>query len=59
MKILVTGGTGYIGSHTCINLLELGSIVIIFDIDEPKNDYTMLVSKYKNLLPLLQASNFK
>ena len=25
MKILVTGGTGYIGSHTCINLLELSA----------------------------------
>ena len=24
MKILVTGGTGYIGSHTCVELLEKG-----------------------------------
>ena len=22
MKILVTGGTGYIGSHTCVELLD-------------------------------------
>ena len=24
MKILVTGGAGYIGSHTCVELLEAG-----------------------------------
>ena len=24
MAILVTGGTGYIGSHTCVELLEKG-----------------------------------
>ncbi|MER2183833.1 MAG: NAD-dependent epimerase/dehydratase family protein, partial [Clostridia bacterium] len=24
MKILVTGGAGYIGSHTCVELLENG-----------------------------------
>lgn len=24
MKILVTGGTGYIGSHTCVELLKKG-----------------------------------
>ncbi len=31
MKILVTGGAGYIGSHTCIELLEAGFEVIVFD----------------------------
>ncbi|KZE38882.1 UDP-glucose 4-epimerase [Bhargavaea cecembensis] len=31
MNILVTGGTGYIGSHTCIALLESGHSVIIAD----------------------------
>lgn len=24
MRILVTGGAGYIGSHTCVELLEAG-----------------------------------
>ena len=24
MKILVTGGAGYIGSHTCVELIEAG-----------------------------------
>ena len=31
MNILVTGGTGYIGSHTCVELLNAGHDVIIFD----------------------------
>ena len=31
MRILVTGGTGYIGSHTCVQLLERGDEVVIVD----------------------------
>lgn len=31
MNILVTGGTGYIGSHTCVQLLRAGHHVIIAD----------------------------
>ena len=31
MNILVTGGAGYIGSHTCLLLLEAGHNVIVVD----------------------------
>lgn len=31
MKILVTGGAGYIGSHTCVELLHAGHQVLIID----------------------------
>ncbi|MDI9569977.1 MAG: UDP-glucose 4-epimerase GalE [Pseudomonadota bacterium] len=31
MKVLVTGGTGYIGSHTCVELLRAGHEVVILD----------------------------
>ena len=31
MNILVTGGAGYIGSHTCVELLNAGHSVIIVD----------------------------
>jgi UDP-glucose 4-epimerase len=31
MKILVTGGMGYIGSHTCVELLHAGYEVVVID----------------------------
>ena len=31
MKILVTGGAGFIGSHTCDRLLSLGHEVVVLD----------------------------
>lgn len=40
MKILVTGGAGYIGSHTCVELLNSGHEVVVidnFDNSSPKS----------------------
>lgn len=38
-EILVTGGTGYIGSHTCISLIESGySVVIVDDLSNSRYD---------------------
>ena len=31
MAILVTGGAGYIGSHTCVELLDAGYEVVVLD----------------------------
>ncbi|TCT19419.1 UDP-glucose 4-epimerase GalE [Thiobaca trueperi] len=31
MRILVTGGAGYIGSHTCVELLDAGLEVVVVD----------------------------
>ena len=30
-KILITGGTGYIGSHTCVELLKAGHDLVVVD----------------------------
>ena len=31
MAILVTGGAGFIGTHTCVELLEAGEDIVVFD----------------------------
>ena len=31
MSILVTGGAGYIGSHTCVELQQAGYDVVVLD----------------------------
>ncbi|MDD4734043.1 MAG: UDP-glucose 4-epimerase GalE [Bacilli bacterium] len=45
MKILVTGGTGYIGSHTCVELLKSDFDVVI--IDNLSNSKIEVVDKIK------------
>lgn len=49
MKILVTGGCGYIGSHTCVELLEQGHDVIIIDnLCNSKKDVIDKIEKITN-----------
>ncbi len=43
MKILVTGGTGYIGSHTVVELQQQGHEVVI--VDNLSNSYRIVVEK--------------
>ena len=31
MIVLVTGGTGYLGSHACVALIEAGHEVVVMD----------------------------
>ena len=45
MKILVTGGTGYIGSHTCVELLNEGYEIVI--VDNLSNSKIEVVDKIK------------
>lgn len=47
MKILVTGGTGYIGSHTSVELLKAGYEVVI--VDNLYNSKIEVVDKIKTL----------
>lgn len=47
MKILVTGGCGYIGSHTCVELLEGGYEVVI--VDNFSNSKPDVVDKIKEI----------
>ncbi len=47
MKILVTGATGYIGSHTCVGLLKNGYEVI--GIDNFSNSEPSIINKIKRI----------
>ena len=47
MKILVTGGAGYIGSHTCLELLRAGYEVIV--IDNLSNSHKIALDRVENL----------
>lgn len=46
-KILVTGGTGYIGSHTCVDLLQKGYEVVIYD--NLSNSNEEVVNRIENI----------
>ena len=46
MKILITGGAGYIGSHTALNLLEKGNLEII---DSLCNSYPKVLQRVEYL----------
>lgn len=45
--ILVTGGTGYIGSHTCVELMERGHKVVIAD--NLSNSYRDVIDRIANI----------
>ena len=47
MAILVTGGTGYIGSHTTVELLSAGSDVII--VDNLSNSKALVVDRIEKI----------
>ena len=44
-KILVTGGSGYIGSHTCLALLSVGYEVIVLDSLINSNAFSLIKVK--------------
>lgn len=47
MKILVTGGAGYIGSHTCVDLLDNGHSLEV--VDDLSNSYRESLNRVEKL----------
>jgi len=47
LKVLVTGGAGYIGSHTCVELLNNGHDVIV--VDNLSNSKPEVINRIKEL----------
>lgn len=50
MRVIVTGGAGFIGSHLCARLLELGHHVTAVD--------NLITGMRRNITPLLDDPNF-
>ena len=48
LKVLVTGGAGYIGSHTCVELLKL--VMKFLLIDNLCNGHELHLSEFEVLL---------
>ena len=48
MKVLVTGGAGYIGSHTVVELIQAGHSVVI--VDDLSNARTDVVSRIESIV---------
>jgi UDP-glucose 4-epimerase len=60
MNILVTGGTGYIGSHTVVELMQVGHKVVI--IDNLSNSKKEVLSRINNITgkkPLFYQSDIR
>ena len=52
MAILVTGGTGYIGSHTVVALIEAGQEVVIVDnLSNSKIEVVKRIEQITGVLP--------
>lgn len=58
MKVLVTGGCGYIGSHTVVELIEAGYEVVIADnLCNAKPDIPERIQKITGVLPAFYEIN--
>lgn len=56
MKILVTGGTGYIGSHTVVELQKAGfEVVIVDNLSNSTADIADAIAKITGKKPLLEV----
>lgn len=59
-KILVTGGLGYIGSHTVVELIEQGfEVVIIDDLSNSKKQVLYNIEKITGTMPELYEGDIK
>lgn len=59
MSILVTGGTGYIGSHTTVELLQYGKdVIIVDDLSNSKIEVLDAIEKITGKRPKFYETNY-
>ncbi|WP_439271218.1 UDP-glucose 4-epimerase GalE [Pseudochrobactrum sp. HB0163] len=60
MAILVTGGAGYIGSHTCVRLLETGHDVVVVDnFDNSHPEVFQRIEKITGCMPKRETGDIR
>ena len=60
MQVLVTGGLGYIGSHTSVLLLEKGyDLVIVDDLSNSNEKVIENISKITSKVPVFEKIDLK
>ncbi|KQQ46341.1 UDP-glucose 4-epimerase [Duganella sp. Leaf126] len=60
MKVLITGGAGYIGSHTCVELLQAGhDIVIVDDLSNSSADVVERVATLAGRAPVFVEADIR
>lgn len=60
MSILVTGGAGYIGSHTTVQLLETGHDVVVFDnFDNSHPEALRRIEKITGRAPIRESGDIR
>ncbi len=58
MKVLVTGGAGFIGSHTCVSLIENGyDVVIADDLSNSSEEVINRISAITGVMPEFYKGN--
>ena len=58
--ILVTGGTGFIGSHTCVELIEAGyEVVIVDDLSNSKIEVLDGIEKITGVRPIFEQVDLR
>ena len=60
MKVLITGGTGYIGSHTCVELINSGHAVVIVDnLNNSKKEVVNRIEKITGVRPAFYENDVR
>lgn len=60
MKVMVTGGAGYIGSHTCVELLNAGhSVVVVDNLSNSSEESMRRVQRITGLSPVFERADVR